>query len=502
MPSSSVAAFMATGGSPLDALPDALLCRIIFEAVRRDWGWFPPCSRISLLESNLTTADDFSDVQPDELVKLRAVCRRFRRIIDDGSLWGRLALWEPNDAAATALAALPQKARAAVRRMVVSGGSITFSGFLQLAATFRDQLEDFSLSLCGEDAAQLPYAAIAAVQHMQRLRSLFVSFDVARVSPAALDSAPEIASSLSAISLLPNLQVLELDLTIPAPVQVLRALSSGQLASSLRALQFCAELNGRDSPAEVFAAAAKFTSLEKLGISFRDQISSQLISYPDISDEQSLRPLCNLTQMRELSVFCCLGWFGFISEMPRLQSLVAVTSSLVETDVQPIFSCTTLRALSFDFRPPSADHGPAAAVASALASFPHFEILNLVLPSFVFEALGNVPLAPWSRLERLVVGVHMGPFAFIPPSFLQRLASDVPSLRELAVNSRLPVAACQPNGAFGIAAVSALNRLSYLLVSSGAAEHMSGAERQLLVASLMDVRVEFGDAEGADEGVG
>eukprot|EP00741_Cyanophora_paradoxa_P004052 tig00000760_g3936.t1 len=67
------------------------------------------------------------DGQPDKLVKLKSVCRRFRRIVNDGSLglWDRVALRDPNDAAVDALAKLPWKARKAVRMPLLEHTTIS-----------------------------------------------------------------------------------------------------------------------------------------------------------------------------------------------------------------------------------------------------------------------------------------------------------------------------------------------------------------------------------------
>eukprot|EP00741_Cyanophora_paradoxa_P004054 tig00000760_g3938.t1 len=210
-----MAAPAAAGGSPLDLLPDELLSRVLFEAARRDWTERPVCAGTSLLDPG----DDEPDVQPEELVKLKAVCRRFRRVIDDGSLWGRVALWEPNDvdAALDALTKLPEKARASIQRVVLNAAntSITSTGLCKLAAALRDQIEEFSIFFTeansDADHDRFPFVGIVPIITMQRLRSL--CFGVCE-HPSAFVSAfttPSVRESIcmSFISFLPDLQVRE-----------------------------------------------------------------------------------------------------------------------------------------------------------------------------------------------------------------------------------------------------------------------------------------------------
>eukprot|EP00741_Cyanophora_paradoxa_P020171 tig00000219_g19471.t1 len=395
---STVAAAIAAGRSPLDALPDELLAlgRVLFLAARRGWIRPPTCDETSLLDPK----EDMPDVQPKQLVQLKAVCRRFRRVVDDGSLWGRVALREPNDAAVDpeALTKLPEQSRKA------------------LAAAFRDQLEELSITFSGADAAQLPVTGLASIQHMQRLRSLNVR-------------------SLSVLSLLPNLQML--DLGIPLPVTVLEALTP--LAPSLRALRFRAAIGSGQPPAAVFAAAAKFTALETLWLSFFSADSGLMFS-PSAHDEDHLRPLCSLTQIRDLAIAACarLGWIGFISHMPRLQSLIASIGNVNSSpgiDLAPLSAAPALRSLQNMRREPLRC-SPAAAPSRSSTSSSRWK---------------STFLKPWAQLQHLGIKMHDGG-SMITGSFLKRLASDVPGLRLLEVNSALPVAT-------DLVSVSSLNGL-------------------------------------------
>eukprot|EP00741_Cyanophora_paradoxa_P020164 tig00000219_g19464.t1 len=475
--SSTVAAAMAGGGSPLDALPDELLGRVLLLAARR--GWIVPtiCGGTFLLDPK----EDEPDVQPKQLVQLKAVCRRFRRIVDDGGLWGRVALRQPNDAAVEALTTLPEQSRKAVRRIVIQGGSTDISvlGLCKLAAAFRDQLDELSIIFGGADAAQLPFAGLASIQHMQRLRSLNVRVPPSAYASASAFAAPAVLQSLSVLSLLPNLQML--DLSIPLPLSVLEALARPPLVSSLRALLFRAAISGDERPAAVFAAAAKFTSLEKLKLISQRLSGNEPSIIMHMADD--LQSLCALTQMQELIIGNTLGWIGFISHMPQLQSLRAgiIISGSSGIDMAPLFAAPALKATLLGFFLQSPEH--AATAASALASCRSLEDASFVLPLVVYEALAGSSLRSWAQMQRLSIELY-GDGSTIPGSFLKRLASDVPSLRRLEVNSALPVTT-------DLVSISSLNYLAQLQVSNKVAVKMSKVERQLLTSSLLDVRVVF-----------
>eukprot|EP00741_Cyanophora_paradoxa_P024153 tig00021742_g23327.t1 len=105
---------------------------------------------------------------------MRAVCRRFRRIADDGSLWERVALREPNDAAAEAPRAalihgqLPEKARAAVPVRRICPAS-----FRRLVSAFREQLEELHVLLSGGQGAA-DVSGLGAIKCASALRELCV----------------------------------------------------------------------------------------------------------------------------------------------------------------------------------------------------------------------------------------------------------------------------------------------------------------------------------------
>eukprot|EP00741_Cyanophora_paradoxa_P020154 tig00000219_g19455.t1 len=460
---STVAAEMVAGGSPLDALPDELLGRVLFEVARRDWFSRPTCG--SGEGSLLSSEDAEPDVQPKQLVQLKAVCRRFRRIVDDGSLWGRLALREPNDAAVEALTKLPEQLRKAVRRIVLRRGSVSARGLCKLAAAFRDQLEELSIST--ESAALFPVAGIASIHRMHGLRKLYLGIanvDSAYASVSAF-AAPAVMQSLSVLSLLPNLQML--DLGIPLPVSVLDAFFR-----------------------------AKFTALERLELFFYSADSGLLLSC-SVQDEDHLRPLCSLTQIQDVSIGVHLGWIGFISHMPQLQSFSGIVGSSMtgeRADFMPLFAAPVLRKAHLIFHSASAEH--AAAFASGLASSTSLEVADLRITLDACEALAARPLQSWAQLKRLglqLLSRHReDPPPLIPGSFLKRLASDVPTLRMLTANSVLPVTT-------DLISISSLNFLAELRVSNEAAKKMSKLERQVVVSTLLDVRVSFSGIK-EDEG--
>eukprot|EP00741_Cyanophora_paradoxa_P017117 tig00020960_g16529.t2 len=467
-PIASVAAAIAAGGSPLDALPDELLGRVLFEAARRDWRWLPPC------RSFFDPEDDQPDVQPDRLVKLKAVCRRFRRIVDDGSLWGRAALSDLDDAEVEALTKLPEKARKAVRRIVLNCSTVSFDGFFKFVAAFRDQLEDFGVYFAeiDIDASKPAAPSIAAISSMQRLRSLYIGM-VPFESPATT----AVQQSLSLLSLLPNLKML--DLMVPVPVTVLRALAP--LAPSLQALQFHAFLGTNQPPLEIFEAAAKFAALEMLGLSFRSADTGAWLQTDCKVDD--LRPLCNLTRVRDLDLECHLGWIGFISQMPLLQRFFANITDQAEVDLAPLSSATKLTALCLDYDIGASSADRAIKIAVALSSCPSLQVANLTFPPAVFEALAGRSLAAWTRLESLVIELR-GDGSVIPGSFLKRLASDVPNLRVLEVKSLLPVLT-------DLLSIGSLKHIRKLRLSGEAARATDRPERQLITGSLMGVRVSF-----------
>eukprot|EP00741_Cyanophora_paradoxa_P018507 tig00021070_g17868.t1 len=81
---SRVAAAMAAGGSPFDALPDELVTRIIGEA--SEWSYIEIGSITDYSGSRRCTDQDLC-----ELVRLSHVSRRFRSLAQQPSLWRRIA---------------------------------------------------------------------------------------------------------------------------------------------------------------------------------------------------------------------------------------------------------------------------------------------------------------------------------------------------------------------------------------------------------------------------
>eukprot|EP00741_Cyanophora_paradoxa_P024424 tig00022075_g23583.t1 len=423
---------IAAGGCPLDVLPDELLGRMLLKAAQRDWISWPTCGRLSLLDPE----DDEPDVQPNELVKLKAVCRRFRRIVDDGSLWGRVALWEPDDTAIEVLTKLPEKARAAVQRITMDGGSVSPAGYRLLLSAFRGQLEELDVLHAGEQE-MMDFAGLAAIRCASRLRKLYVGADASSWNPAHFAS-PNVIQPLSIIQFLSKLEALELDM--PLPVSVLEGLVP---------------------------------------------LSVQL--WPTAS-ETDLRPLCALTKLKALAPLCFLDWLGFLESMPCLEHVTINLRRTINAALNAVFvsQLQSLRTLSLFLTKPNEHTDGVLRIMSAIAGLSTLKIASISIFPEAFDAFSSMPLA-WSNLHKLMLRTStVPPNSVIPGAFLKRLAACAPSLSVLRTKVPLPIST-------DLAAVALLNFLHKLEMEGLAVERLSPIERESLQSVLLDTRIIFED---------
>eukprot|EP00741_Cyanophora_paradoxa_P018524 tig00021070_g17883.t1 len=91
----------------------------------------------------------------------------------------------------------------------------------------------------------------------------------------------------------------------------------------------------------------------------------------------------------------------------------------------------------------------------------------------------------WTGLKELAIECKEN-HSEIPGAFLKRLASDVPSLRELTVYSPLPL-----SSAGGLVAVSSLCRLRCLVLKREAASALDADMRSALQGALLRVTISY-----------
>eukprot|EP00741_Cyanophora_paradoxa_P000609 tig00000430_g586.t1 len=484
--SSAGAAAAAASNCSLEALPDELLSRVMYLAAQRDWAVKPICGGLSPLDPQ----DCRPDVQLHLLSKLKAVCRRFRRIAEDldSSRWRCVGLREPNDAAVEQLLKLTEKARKAVRRIRLQGGSVSPNGHRRLFSAFQGQLTELRLLYKEQHGTGAQLSGVGALKGMDKLRKLYIGIDYSGWKWPEFRDLPFVArlptQPLSIIKFLPNLRALELDM--PLPVSVLEGLTP--LAPTLRALSFKAAVY-RDSHVQPISAAAAFTSLERLSLSFWSEVSGKQLHTK--ATAAHLQPLCALPQLRALDLACRLQWLGFLESMPGLEHASIDLEQISDADVKAMASSHALRSLAVHSRNADSQYrrtGISSRLMRTIATLPSIEAVHLDVHVKELETLAGAPLA-WSNLHRLRVGVGTDE---IPGAFLERLASDAPSLRVLEVESPLPVST-------DLAAISSLDYLRELRITKGGGEGLGPVHRGHLRCVLKTTRVVF---EDEDEGAG
>eukprot|EP00741_Cyanophora_paradoxa_P021818 tig00000241_g21060.t2 len=490
----SVEAAIAAGRSPVDVVPDDLVRYILLLTAR--WESDKPSPRVCKGHSPLEPKGGELDVSPARLAPLKAVCRRFRRLVDGAGEQARVmhVLEEPDNAAVLALARLPRKARAAVRRVAVREGTVTPATYRKLFSALRQQLEEYHLTMfSGHDraATQAQFDAVAAVGHLSALRKLYVGLSPESLVSPGIFSGPSFLQPLSMLQRLSGLQ--ELELNMPLPVSVLEGLV-GPLAPSLRALTFEAAVRTVTPPGALFAVAGRLPLLERLDLSFFNEDVCKR-KWP-LAREADLCFLCALQHVKSLELGCNLDWLGFLESMPKLEHMTVNVQG--DVDAAPVAAAKSLRSVTLSNAGTNAVAGSQPwSFLNAITGLKTLEALQLQLHTACFEHLAKTDLSAWGAgLSRLVVGMNEDDGATFPASLLKRLAADVPTLRVLETHGHCPLPVSTD-----LLAISRLSFLRELIVDEAVLEEyeLGRSQREQLRGVLLGVRVTFKGVQEEDE---
>eukprot|EP00741_Cyanophora_paradoxa_P018503 tig00021070_g17865.t1 len=433
---SRVAAAMAAGGSPFDALPDELVTRIIGQASER-----------SYVEAGLAQ-------QP--------------------SLWQRIRIRPASDEVVAALLKQPKKRRKAMRSLSLTDGELSKDSFIKMSKSFRQQLAELYIS-CG--GAVSP-GVLPSIQHFSQLEQVCIhggSLDWLKAN-IAMVSGPFVQGAVQALASLP-LQALTLE-KLPMTLETLQALAP--LANTLKRLQCGIIVNGTLLP--IFSSIAAFQRLEQLGTEFYNNSGSLI--WPNTS-EADLQPLSSLSLLRAYSVLVWHMHTGFLSGMRQLEYVcLNMTEAADITTLLPLAG--SLRAAILVHH--DLDEAGSASFAATASKLAELRSLNVTLPTRTLSAIAQQPTVQWTNLRTLAL--QSSGDAEIPGTFLKRLASDAPSLHMLTVESPLPL-----TSAGGLVAVSSLKRLRRLVIKDKARAALGGDARDALRAALLDVDIHYVESD-------
>eukprot|EP00741_Cyanophora_paradoxa_P007562 tig00001155_g7314.t1 len=508
---SPVAAAMAAGGSPFDALPDDLVAHIIGQA--SEISYKDPDALFDVSSSGFRTR---SDQMLRDVVRISHVSRRFRSVARQPGLWERVIVSSPSDKLAEVLLRQSGEQREALRSLCLaisrrrqlqpqpqteleassscSDADPHVESVVRLGRSFGGQLTRLYLNFDGD----VNPAVLAAIQHCPRLEHLSISGDARAQyedgplrlhahahgnvqAPALLE--PLVQGSLQALASLP-LQSLAL-INLPITLETLQALAP--LAPTLKRLRFTAVVSGAHQLPTVFSSIAVFQQLEQLKMGFFNEAGEHFTAEPFEAD---LQPLSSLSFLR--SYYCTLldhSHLGFLSGMRQLEFVSFVMPRAA--NISPLLSIPTLRGAILHVSPVadainSAEIAAFTATASKLSAL---EYLALILPPEFYEALSGVSLKQWTRLRHLSLSCSNLHDDVIPVALLKRVASDVPSLELLDVRS--PLALGSAGDFVAASSLKALPRLRRLAFEGGAAAALDATARGVLRAALLHAEVSF-----------
>eukprot|EP00741_Cyanophora_paradoxa_P018465 tig00021070_g17828.t1 len=445
---SRVAAAMAAGGSPFDALPDELVARIIAKASETSYTEIGSIKAYS--GSSRSTDQDLC-----ELVQLSHVSRRFRSLALQPSLWERIFIRPASDKVVDALLNhdQPKARREALRSLCLEDGDLSDSHFSKLSKMFGMQLTELRIAF----KSVVSPGILPTIQHFSRLEQVYI----ARISSDCipLEDNLELALEFSYMSM---------------TLETLQALAP--LAPTLKRLRCGIFATGALLP--IFSSIAAFQKLEQLKIECFDEEGSQI--WPRAS-EADLQPLSGLSSLRAYAVLVYHMHTGFLSGMRQLEFICLNMRGPADISaLLPLAGSLQSAIITHE----NLDEAASASFAAGASKLVALESLHLMLPSRAFSTFAQLSLQQWTSLKSLTLECMEGD-AEIPGAFFKRLASDVPSLQNLTVKSPLPL-----SSAGGLVAVSALKRLRRLVIEGDAAD-LGDDGRRALQAALRDVQIAY-----------
>eukprot|EP00741_Cyanophora_paradoxa_P018437 tig00021068_g17800.t1 len=437
----SVEAAMAAGGSPFDALPDELATRIIGQASASESSWLRELDLIEssndVVESSHSSASDQDDedleLQLSKLVQLSHVCRRFRSLAQQPSLWRHIHINQASNASVAMLLQRPEKQRKALRSLSLRGGTLSIDGFKQICKVAGSQLT--ALRLIFGDA--LSPHVLTGLSHFPNLRQLRMDCESDTWLKQNIQemTGPLVQGALRTAESLP-LEIL--DTRLPLLPKTLQSLVP--LASTLRHLSvvFCLEENG--SPAPAFSAVAAFKKLKHLSITAFNRQGQSMCRLLRTSQADS-EALSGLFQLRAYWSGILQSDIGFLGGMKQLRSVFLTTTQGV--DFSPLLSVAgSLQSAAFFLS--ELNDASAASLASVVPQLSNLETLDIYSsPRSFISVLAQQPLKQLTFLRKVAVACVPNSAAgreapTVPGAFLKRLSTDVPSLKKLALHSPLP----------------------------------------------------------------
>eukprot|EP00741_Cyanophora_paradoxa_P018460 tig00021070_g17823.t1 len=482
---SAVAAAMAAGGSPFDALPDELVVRIMEKASTQ--SYYEPATGAVPLPSGRLCFDQVLD----QLTQLSHVSRRFRSLARQPSFWERIYVSigpsGVSDEAIDALISRPEEQREALRSLCMKLGSLSTTSFIKLCKCFSTQLQQLSMVYQREVSP----GVLAAVQHFSKLEQLHISCSEEWIQQnIQMLTGPLVQGPLQALASLP-LQALSMGM--PMTVETLQALAP--LAPTLKRLECCFILDSlSSSPLPLFSAVAAFQQLERLSFETLHPEKGTKTHY--LVSEEELYPLSSLSLLRVYDASALHKHTSFLSGMRKLEYVRLDVSE--DCDISPLASIADGLLVATLHAPFGIDATKIPSFAATVSKLTGVMNLELSVHFNVLEALAQLSLKQWSNLWCLTLRHKnlrdprdVAYAVRVPPAFLKRLVADVPSLEKLITYSPLPL-----DSAGGFVAVSALNNLKLLrhleIRQTDAQEAaFDAASREVLQAALLNVEIEY-----------
>eukprot|EP00741_Cyanophora_paradoxa_P018472 tig00021070_g17835.t1 len=209
------------------------------------------------------------------------------------------------------------------------------------------------------------------------------------------------------------------------------------------------------------------------------------------ASEADLQPLSSLSSLRAYAVQLWHKHTSFLSGMRQLEYICLNMSMRGPADVSSLLSFAgSLRAAVLNYYDRS--EAGLTSFAAAVSNLPTLTNLFLGVQPGTLVAFSELSLKQWTRLKTLTLhckgtGNDRGTELVLPGAILKRLASDVPSLQTLTVQSPLPL-----GSASGLVAVSSLKHLRRLVITDKAAAALDDDSRRELKATLLRTRIFYG----------